>query len=1713
MALDRLILEDGDDVLKEDGDGALLEGATPVIAGAELTARRGTLGPFIQTTFFGASVTGFTGSVGWDASSSEFSVDLVEDPCKGPKIRYDTAGGANFYGGADTISADDVRELVSLNDTDAVQLSAGESDLFKPPRLGKPGYFKFSTFEFGGILEGWQETQNIGSGKTYRMTFKGPTDILGGAQVILNGYEGSEWMQVPNLFKVNSPLYCNEAGVSWGEIFSAIHAKKVYLRGNTYLIDLLELAETVAVPLRYTGDSISVLDAILRIATNMGQKVRFELLHASQNIGAAQALGVDGFIKVRIGSPWDLGAGSLRPLPFFAAEDIDYEGKDVAQTTGHPDGESSDVNTAARTRLKSGSLRSFANAFTNKQGNESESCPPRGVMGLTRGLERINSVSNAFVVGDNVQALWGVSQDSAGTYSSDSLIEPFWGFDDSGNARLGTGNGDAHNFDINISNQKFSGNFGGENTPLGYNITIKELRAALGGFQSWLIFMQAFKEDYLNAVVGMGDGEAPFLGHLKNAVKDIVGDDDNAPIGGKQDKGKGWEGKADRWVPAGKRDARGAGMLSREPEPMDHLKSMYSFVNKFGEEFYGKKFFVNLPDIDCCGGAASPGTSDDQLSSWEQSDGGWLEGNMLGLHSSSAAMGIFKTDDGRVGPFLRFETAGHPNHDTNEAPPNIDLDAIQSPFYATDVRTVWVKAGFEKIANRCGSSPGAILTVSGGVYEDPKDQAITNLGDGIWALCIAEAAGKEKLDEDEQKRLSAFLKAPGSNILKGMGLAKLPYMPNGAAVPLKSNVHSYGPFWIEDDDVESQAFSVTYGDESEDTQFTDDDDVAITRQSWRRNVAGQTHYERDTSLNPWTFGSNNSMNMAARIIVASRLNDRHISEQGSVEAAGAPISSRLGSILESGGPNLTNINVQVGIGGVTTSYRFRSYIRNFGEIAKQRVDWMKGVAAKQQKLQRALTKRIVQANTLPAEHSAAYRRAKFGRHAEGFRSSHSYIYAYREDHPFRVVDDEAGADDLVCQYPPFIGSLDKMKAELGIDDDADGTNEGDGTNYLNRAGCSMDGIFRPFDTKLWGEEETDESSGDYVEGNQAIFPYFEKPVEKPLGEGDTDRPAGGDDRPPRTGYGLDGKGFQPWYTLPTMPPIAYMRPDTGGTDTNPQGNQQKYLPIQVKALNPYRKDGKNAETDETTSHDWGTSVGHDIDVVLRGDDIQGETVEDEESGKGLSISSSYRAGGTAVGDAAYVNEDGETVLESRSMGLRGPLVLVGWGFDTEGFPVPNKNEDYPAKKDMAFADNWLHKPQDWKAGPVDLRWDAVRGVWVNPPPFKMVKAVLIEDLLPITIGGEGVARAWIDETQLADKNRAPGRARNLSPDDSEYVSEGFITETRAGHGHAVPGTDQRIHASWTRGQKSLDLDDEANPEDNDASTPRTIWVHDYLGVPMNAMTRILAYYDPDTAEYTVVQAQARPVVAVTDLATKFREVGHGETMPYNLGVKFPLGISNQIQLAFSALDGAAGYDIGTNPITSNESFHSSGDAFDLYAYTRNIWVQGGLSQEAESLVCSGVMIVPDAGRGNGPPDIIEGDDRTIGDAWPGALNQGDLVAGGKITSAHKLQVLQNSWGEAQVEIDSAMHGHRYLNHMPVTNFASMDNLQQTINYDNNPPTVFGEPPPLAALHTGGGMGWHVRRDDFVGNAHHGDNEAPNTQTDDGLFRWAGHGDYIEGTWR
>jgi hypothetical protein len=134
-------------------------------------------------------------------------------------------------------------------------------------------------------------------------------------------------------------------------------------------------------------------------------------------------------------------------------------------------------------------------------------------------------------------------------------------------------------------------------------------------------------------------------------------------------------------------------------------------------------------------------------------------------------------------------------------------------------------------------------------------------------------------------------------------------------------------------------------------------------------------------------------------------------------------------------------------------------------------------------------------------------------------------------------------------------------------------------------------------------------------------------------------------------------------------------------------------------------------------------------------------------------------------DLSYQRNDGKKILaNSRFFAFRGPLMLHGWGYDTEGYPVPNK-ADEPAefdgkgrpkrfvlttsgtndlKKDGKFLPgagellgdiigrgyvkengewtrkptryfhlNWAERSDLWPVGPIDLRWDAERKVWVG----------------------------------------------------------------------------------------------------------------------------------------------------------------------------------------------------------------------------------------------------------------------------------------------------------------------------------------------------------------------------------------------------------------
>ena len=150
----------------------------------------------------------------------------------------------------------------------------------------------------------------------------------------------------------------------------------------------------------------------------------------------------------------------------------------------------------------------------------------------------------------------------------------------------------------------------------------------------------------------------------------------------------------------------------------------------------------------------------------------------------------------------------------------------------------------------------------------------------------------------------------------------------------------------------------------------------------------------------------------------------------------------------------------------------------------------------------------------------------------------------------------------------------------------------------------------------------------------------------------------------------------------------------------PPVRNEDHLPITSITLNPFM-DGSTAGDLAYPLSEQG--LGHDIEYIIRGGQ-QPDNIS-------LFIKPTDNMGGwdgTPFTDGDYSDND------YRAVALRGPLMLAGWGYDIYGDPVPSAD----CKKQ--FLDNWLRRPDQWKVGPVDLRWDDERKLWSSPPSFQML---------------------------------------------------------------------------------------------------------------------------------------------------------------------------------------------------------------------------------------------------------------------------------------------------------------------------------------------------------------------------------------------------------
>lgn len=199
-----------------------------------------------------------------------------------------------------------------------------------------------------------------------------------------------------------------------------------------------------------------------------------------------------------------------------------------------------------------------------------------------------------------------------------------------------------------------------------------------------------------------------------------------------------------------------------------------------------------------------------------------------------------------------------------------------------------------------------------------------------------------------------------------------------------------------------------------------------------------------------------------------------------------------------------------------------------------------------------------------------------------------------------------------------------------------------------------------------------------------------------------------------------------------------------GTDLELINNRAAYLADKYNRVNRFTLNPIVMANGEFSCHEskdpLDTSV-HSIDVIgfgmhapSRGGNVRGLLTNQPNKNYGEL-------------DADFDN--GKYQNNQRFFALKGPLMVHGWGYDLEGYPVPNASGEYkygadgtpvlyngqvlyknqeiqpdgtvsPPYKEKTFYKGWASLPTTWPVGPVDLRWDNDAGVWTAGTRYKEV---------------------------------------------------------------------------------------------------------------------------------------------------------------------------------------------------------------------------------------------------------------------------------------------------------------------------------------------------------------------------------------------------------
>lgn len=1204
-------------------------------------------GPIEQTLFMGASIMSFTGSIGWNGQPSELTIQLVEDTdnCDLSKVYFDSTFNRKIFNGADPG--------------------------FTRPTLGSPHYFRVGDFEYMGLIQSWEQRSSSEGKNIFTVKLVDPTEILAGTQLITGDYAGGVEF-LPNILNV----------YGFAESFG-IKCPLTIINGSPFGSPAGAFGGSHSnhngMPFIHMLDAVSMLtSSIPRIINQFSPYGRLVFRGSSPDDSTYGGTKANQFDPTSA-SNFDGSTGyyshyfvdlSALPIPpdYYRVAGPSISLLDAI--TQLCDDAGCDFYIELLPVLLGGQILKFIKVRVAIRGSQPQLGAieqfigdSSGVISSSVGRELRNETTSYLLAGAQQENIYQGTED---------LIQQYFGLDENGNVLQLSNGGFGQYLDLDISrlNTILTNPLPGTRV----HLYIAELQAAIAGQDSFEA-ITGMLQDIDNATFGAYFKQilgGKFLSHFDAAtlLKTFDKWDDagaKLPPGG-----------AIAWLP---KKGKPKPIANPEDKLLEDMDIVYNFVVDYARTYLGRQYTVRLP-YTCV--VKEPDTN--ILTTTETpTDSGWTEfSTILGLPHPSLTS-VFSESNGKVKCFVKFFV----NSETDKP---FDLEELRNDAFLTSsiadegnegtfsnslfipatVKTEIVYDIASKFYN-----PKVVVELPQPVFR--KDDLANSINPSYllaWFILYT-------VNNKDSNKVMKFIADSLSAEYTFLGMSRAALQPTGAAIPLKSNVLTYGPWF-------------------------------------QGGPPGKSSFEKDEGLSPWEYGSSAVMATAGLSKVQTSATYMQVAEMGSISVPGYP-NINLGAELRSGaaslvetrniqtnkgtfsktkitnkgnwnaqtntptlssgigtegdyytitvagntlldgtsswnlgdiiifnnnawrpqssieniyttldstqnqswsglyGPNITNISCEVGNGGITTTYSMRTYTPVLGRFSRVNAERLKFLGQRELELRRTARLQVLDQYFL------------FNGQNEDVKDKLVKIFKTGKFPRDATIRKGGTPVNIITGGLYEDKDAEITYAEVGINKAGHVMNDCSDDSYGKKAMMSMDGLLRPV------------SKG----GSGGLPRYFTNATRK-------------------------------YFIAPPEPPLTNYTPKTIGQDNT----------------DPLRDD-------------------HDITVLARG---------------------------TAVPDEGLYIPYDTHAQDYRFFALRGPLVIHGYGHDIDNKPIPNINDVEADCKVGKFKQNtlgdsfltgFIHKSETWPVGPVDLRFDRTRGVWTIPPSYRIVLAILQENLAPL----------------------------------------------------------------------------------------------------------------------------------------------------------------------------------------------------------------------------------------------------------------------------------------------------------------------------------------------------------------------------------------------